>query len=261
MIEQFLSQYPIWQVWTFFSLLAWLATWIWALPIVFKRKISVRMQDILMWFAAWVMLAATSFSLIVPGLDAAWWWVKAALIVVFWILIWGVFLDLADKFLPHEHFIKWREWSDSVKLKRLWLFIIAITIHNFPEWMAVGVWFGGWDVLNWVSLAIGIGLQNIPEWLVVALALLSHNYSVRSSFFIALLTWLVEPVGWFLGAGVVSVFAPILPWWLAFAAWAMLFVISDEVIPESHRKGFAREATYGLMIWFVIMLFLDVTLG
>lgn len=257
----FFSQYPVYITGTFFSLLAGLATWLWASIIFFTRKISTKHQDIMMWFAAWVMLAATSFSLIVPWLQAAGWGVKAATIVVIWILLWAIFLDWVDKYLPHEHFIKWKEGSDIFKLRRLWLFIFAITIHNFPEWMAVWVWFWWGDISNGIALALWIGLQNIPEWLVVALALLSHKYSVKTSFFIALLTGLVEPLGWLLWAWIVSVFATILPWGLAFAAGAMLFVISDEIIPESHRDpNHARLVTYGLMIWFIIMLFLDVTL-
>ncbi len=123
------------------------------------------------------------------------------------------------------------------------------------------VGFGGGDIANGITLAIGIALQNMPEGLVVALALFAHKYSLKKSFLIALATGLVEPVGGLLGAGIVSVFIVLLPWGLAFAAGAMLFVISDEIIPESHRREFAKQATFGLMIGFVIMLFLDVVLG
>lgn len=260
-LVEFLANYPIWVVGGLFSLFAGLATGIGALPIFFTRNISVKWQDIFMGFGAGVMLAATSFSLIIPGLDAAGNGVKAAIIIVTGILLGGIFLWLSDKFIPHEHFIKGKEGVDSFKLKRVWLFILAITLHNFPEGMAVGVGFGGGDILNGISLAIGIGLQNIPEGLVVAIALVSLNYSLKKSFLIALATGLVEPIGGLLGAGIVSVFQPILPWGLAFAAGAMLFVISDEIIPESHRKGFAKQATFGLMIGFVVMLFLDVVLS
>lgn len=260
-LVEFLANYPIWVVGGLFSLFAGLATGIGALPIFFIRNISVKWQDIFMGFGAGVMLAATSFSLIIPGLDAAGNGVKAAIIIVAGILLGGIFLWLSDKFIPHEHFIKGKEGVDSFKLKRAWLFILAITLHNFPEGMAVGVGFGGGDILNGISLAIGIGLQNMPEGLVVAIALISLNYGLKKSFLIALATGLVEPIGGLLGAGIVSVFQPILPWGLAFAAGAMLFVISDEIIPESHRKGFAKQATFGLMIGFVVMLFLDVVLS
>ena len=256
-----LEDMPIWLLGLIFSLGAGLATGVGALPVFFAKKISVKMQDIFMGFGAGVMLAATSFSLIVPGLEAAGNGVKAAIIVVAGILLGGVFLWAADKYLPHDHFFKGHEGKWKIKLKRVWLFIIAITLHNFPEGMAVGVGFGGGNIANGISLAIGIGLQNMPEGLVVALALVALKYKVWKAFLIALLTGLVEPVGGLLGAGIVSVFAPILPWGLAFAAGAMLFVISDEIIPETHRKGFAKQATFGLMVGFVVMLFLDVTLG
>ncbi|MFC1853316.1 ZIP family metal transporter, partial [candidate division CSSED10-310 bacterium] len=127
--------------------------------------------------------------------------------------------------------------------------------------LAVGVGFGGGDIENGLSLAIGIGLQNMPEGLVVALSLLTLKYSLGQSLGIAFLTGLVEPIGGFLGAGVVTFAQPLLPWGLAFAAGAMLFVISDEIIPESHRKGFEKEATFGVMIGFIVMMLLDVGLG
>jgi len=260
-VIEYLSNYPLWALGVFFSLAAGLATGVGALPIFFTRNVSVKLQDIFLGFGAGVMLAATSFSLIIPGLEAAGNGVKAAIIIVIGILLGSIFLWLSDKFIPHEHFIKGHEGSDSKKLKKIWLFILAITIHNFPEGMAVGVGFGGGDILNGISLAIGIGLQNMPEGLVVALALVALNYGLKKSFLIALATGLVEPIGGLLGAGIVSIFQPILPWGLAFAAGAMLHVISDEIIPESHRKGFAKQATFGLMIGFVVMLFLDVTLG
>jgi zinc transporter, ZIP family len=261
MLLEYLSQYPIWLLGVSFSLFAGLATGIGALPVFFTRNISIKLQDIFMGFGAGVMLAATSFSLIVPGLEAAGFGVKAAAIMVAGILLGGIFLWLADKYLPHEHFIKGHEGIDINALKKVWLFIFAITLHNLPEGLAVGVGFGGGDIANGITLAIGIGLQNLPEGLVVALALMAHKYSVVKSFMIALATGLVEPIGGLLGAGIISIFQPLLPWGLAFAAGAMLFVISDEIIPESHRRGFAKQATFGLMVGFVIMLFLDVVLG
>lgn len=243
------------------SLAAGLATGIGALPVLFTRNISQKAQDIMMGFGAGVMLAATSFSLIIPAIDAVGEGLKAALIVAGGMIVGGVFLWLSDRALPHEHFIKGPEGSDAKNIRRIWLFIIAITLHNFPEGLAVGVGFGGGDIQNGTSLAVGIGLQNMPEGLVVALALLTERYSVGKALGIAFLTGLVEPIGGLLGAGVVTFAQPILPWGLAFAAGAMLFVISDEIIPESHRKGFETEATFGVMLGFVIMMILDVTLG
>jgi len=243
------------------SLAAGAATGLGALPVLFFRDISQRAQDIMMGFGAGVMLAATSFSLIVPAIDATGRTVISAFIVAGGMFIGALFLFLSDKYSPHEHFIKGPEGSDPKRLKRVWLFIIAITLHNFPEGLAVGVGFGGGDINNGTALAIGIGLQNIPEGLVVALALIVERYPIRKAMLIALLTGLVEPVGGIIGAGIVTVAQPLLPWGLAFAAGAMLFVISDEIIPESHRKGFEKEATFGVMIGFVIMMILDVTLG
>jgi zinc transporter, ZIP family len=261
MAYDFLAQYPIWILGTVAALIAGLATGVGAIPIFFTRNISLKVQDIVMGFGAGVMLAATSFSLIIPALDSVDVKIKGALIVVTGILLGGIFLYLADKYIPHNHFIKGHEGLDLFKVKRIWLFVLAITLHNFPEGLAVGVGFGGGNISNGLSLAIGIGLQNIPEGLVVALSLITLNYKVKKAFLIALLTGLVEPIGGLLGAGIVSIFQPILPWALAFAAGAMLFVISDEIIPETHRKGHAKQATLGLMIGFIVMLFLDVVLG
>jgi ZIP family zinc transporter len=216
-------------------------------------------------FGGGVMLAATSFSLVVPGTEAAiaqgYSKANAALIIVIGILLGGVFLQLAHKLLPHEHFFKEEESVRGSNLKRIWLFIAAITIHNFPEGLAVGVNFGNNNISDGIPVALGIGLQNIPEGLVVALALVGEKYSRGYALWISLLTGLVEPIGGVIGAGVVSIANFILPWAMAFAAGAMLFVISDEIIPESHRKGLEKEGTIGVMFGFVVMMFLDIALG
>lgn len=244
------------------SLGAGLMTGIGAIPIFFTKNISEKMLDILLGFAAGVMLAATSFSLIVPSLDYSGGGVKGALITGAGIIVGGLFLDFTDKYSPHEHLLDKRvEGGASASLKKIWLFIIAITIHNFPEGLAVGVGFGDNDIANGLTLAIGIGLQNIPEGLAVAIALVREKYNQKNAFGIALLTGLVEPIGGLLGLLLVSIFKPILPFTLAFAAGAMLFVISDEIIPETHQGGHEREATFGVIIGFVIMMLLDVTLG
>lgn len=243
------------------SVAAGLMTGVGAIPIFFTRNISNKMLDALLGFAAGVMLAATSFSLIIPSLESSGGGIKGALITGIGILVGAVFLDLTDKYSPHVHILDKRAEGASISLKKIWLFIIAITIHNFPEGLAVGVGFGDDNIKNGLSIAIGIGLQNMPEGLAVALALVREKYNVRKAFLIALLTGLVEPMGGILGVGLVSIFKPILPFVLAFAAGAMLFVISDEIIPETHNNGYEREATYGVIIGFVIMMVLDVTLG
>ncbi len=233
------------------SSIAGLATGAGALPVLFTKKVSDRLLDIMLGFSAGIMLAATFFSLIIPAIDLSNVWVA-----VLGIIIGAIVLHLVDRFIPHFHPMLGAEGPSS-RLSKVWLFALAITIHNFPEGLAVGVSFGSGDVAAGLVVAMAIGLQNMPEGLAVALPLLREGYSRRRSLWYGTLTGLVEPVGGLLGVALVSVFHPILPWALAFAAGAMLFVVSDEIIPESHRKGFEREATFGLMVGFVIMMILD----
>jgi zinc transporter, ZIP family len=252
---------PLWLLGAIFSLLAGLATGVGAVAILFFRGAKFKYQNALLGFGAGVMLAATSFSLIVPGLEYAGGGTYAAAVVVFGMIVGGMFIYFSDKIIPHEFFIRSRKTADILSLKKAWLFIFAIVLHNFPEGLAVGVGFGGNDILNGISLAIGIGLQNIPEGLAVAFALFANGYSRRTSFFIGLLSGAVEPIGGILGAGVVSVFQPILPWALAFAAGAMLFVIVGEIIPESHKEEKPKIVTLSVLLGFLVMLFLDIALG
>lgn len=163
--------------------------------------------------------------------------------------------------LPHEHFLAGHEGPDTKALSRIWLFVIAITLHNFPEGMAVGVGFAGGDVSNGVTLATGIGIQNIPEGLAVAVSLISVGYSRMQAFLVGSLTGLAEPIGGLFGSLAVSFVGPLMPWSLAFAAGAMLFIISDEIIPETHRRGFENLATFSLLFGFVSMMYPDTTLG
>jgi ZIP family zinc transporter len=187
--------------------------------------------------------------------------VGAALIMAVGVLLGGVFLLLGNKYLPHEHFSKGSEGVNQQNLKRIWLFISAITIHNFPEGLAVGVNFGAGNPVDGIPLAVGIALQNIPEGLVVAVSLVAQKYTALYALGVSLLTGLVEPIGGLIGAGVVAIAQPILPIAMAFAAGAMLFVISGEIIPESHRQGQEQEATIGVMVGFVVMMLLDIGLG
>ncbi len=247
------------------SLLAGLATPVGALPILLTPQIDERLQGIFLGFGGGVMLAATSFSLIVPGTEIAieqgsprW---EAALILLAGIVIGALFLEFAHRWFPHEHFFKGNEGRTPAQLTRIWLFVTAITIHNFPEGLAVGVGVGSQPIHEGLVLATGIGLQNMPEGLVVAVSLLSQGYSVIYALGISLLTGLVEPIGGLIGASVVSLAQDILPWGMGFAAGAMLFVISDEIIPESHRQGFEREGTFGIIVGFVVMMVLDISFG
>lgn len=247
------------------SLLAGMATGLGALPVLFIRRISAPLEDGMLGFGAGVMLAATAFSLVLPGVEAAEAQgagnFAAALIVAAGIGLGGLFLLLCERFVPHEHFVVGPvSGADSAKVRRIWLFIFAITIHNFPEGLAVGVGFGSGDPATGMALAFGIGLQNMPEGLVVALAVLALGYSRLQALFIALLTGLVEPIGGLVGVGLMTMAEPLLPWGLAFAGGAMLFVVSHEIIPESHRRGHEQHATAGVMVGFMVMMVLDVAL-
>ncbi len=247
------------------GLMAAFATALGTLPVLFSQRLSERTQDTLFGFGAGVMLAACSFSLIIPGLAAArnagagtW---EAAGIIGASILLGGAVLLLMERLLPHEHFIKGVEGQSSRTLRRTWLFVFAIALHNVPEGLAIGVAFGGDDPLRASALAAGIAIQDVPEGLVVAAALLAAGYRRWLAVGLGVASGLVEPVGAVLGAAVVSHSAGLLPWGLGFAAGAMLFVISHEIIPESHRKGHEAWATGGLMLGFVLMMMLDSSLG
>ncbi|ETX26900.1 ZIP family metal transporter [Roseivivax isoporae] len=236
-----------------------------AVPVLFGRVPSRATRDLSLGFAAGVMLAASFFSLIIPALDAAEARLASdaapAAIVCIAILLGMGAVAMLNERLPHEHFRTGREGPEAASLRRVWLFVFAIAIHNFPEGLAVGVGFGADGVSGGMPLALGIGLQNIPEGLAVAVALLGEGYPRLRAWGVAALTGLVEPVGGVLGAGVVALAEPLLPWGLAFAAGAMLYVISHEIIPETHRSGHQKKATFGLSIGLVLMLFLDVWLG
>jgi ZIP family zinc transporter len=247
------------------GLMASAATALGTLPVLFSRRLSEKLVDTFLGFGAGVMLAATAFSLIIPGLEAAFiqgatsW--QASLTIGFGVLIGGGLLLMIDHLLPHEHFIKGPEGIQAKALRRTWLFVFAICLHNLPEGIAIGVAFGGSDAPGASALATGISVQNIPEGLVIAIALVAVGYSRLAAILIGCASGLIEPLGAIIGASVVSLSNQFLPWGLAFAGGAMLFVISHEIIPESHRKGHERFATAGLMLGFVLMMGLDTALG
>lgn len=249
--------------------IAALATAIGTTPVLFSQALSQRTQDTLYGFGAGVMLAACAFSLIIPGLNAVtsmgimgggpW---AASSIIGASMLIGAGALMLLDHVLPHEHFIKGREGPDDAgRLRRTWLFVFAIILHNIPEGLSIGVAYGVPGEVSGNALAVGIAIQDIPEGLVVAVALLAAGYNRWFAVMIGVLSGLMEPIAAVIGAIAVVISANLLPWGLGFAAGAMLFVVSHEIIPESHRKGHERWATGGLTLGFVLMMMLDTALG
>ncbi|WP_159588862.1 ZIP family metal transporter [Chelativorans xinjiangense] len=247
------------------SFLAGLMTSVGALPALLGRSVSQRLNDVLLGFAAGVMLSASFFSLLLPGMETAGKIyggnMLPAAVAAAGVALGAAAMAAINEFVPHEHFFQGRQGPQARALARIWLFVIAITIHNAPEGLAVGVGFGGGDTAGGTTLAIGIGLQNLPEGLAVALALMSCDYSRLHSFAVASLTGLVEPLTGLAGAYAVSLSQLLLPWGLTFAAGAMIYVISHEIIPDTHRNGFEKEATLGLTIGLVVMMFLDVAIG
>jgi len=239
------------------SLLAGAATGLGTIPILFNRDFSRRSLDVMLGFAGGVMLAASAFSLLVPALEHP---LGGVWVVGTGFMVGGLFVHLVDRYVPHEHIMKGHE-GPATRLSRTWLLVIAITIHNFPEGLAVGVAFGSEELGTGLAIALAIGLQNIPEGLAVAAPLVRQGYSKYRAAGIGLVTGLVEPLGGLVGVSVVTFAQFLLPWGLAFAAGAMVFVVSDEMIPESHSGGFERFATIGLMIGFVVMMVLDNMFG
>ncbi len=239
------------------SILAGLATGAGALPVLFYRHITRKTLNTMLGAAAGVMLAATAFSLIVPGIQAGngLWPGYGVYVVAAGIMAGAGFLVLADQWLPYEKYLEQGETFDP--LRKVWLFIAAVSLHNLPEGGAVGVSFGGGDWHNGVALATAVALQNIPEGLAVALPLVALGYRRQQAVLIATLTGLIEPIGGVLGIIMAKAFLPLMPVGMAFAAGAMLFVISDDIIPETQSRGKARYATFAMMTGFIIMMVLD----
>lgn len=225
------------------------------------KKISHKFSDIVLSFAAGVMLAAAVLGLILPSLEYGGKW--RLLITVAGIFAGAVCLNLIDKLVPHLHRLIGPDTEShaSTQLSRVLLFVTAIAIHNLPEGIAAGVGFGSGNSSQALIIAGGIALQNIPEGMVIIAPMLSAGVSPKKTFLCAAATGLVEVIGTLVGYLAVSVATFILPFALAFAGGTMLYVISDEMIPETHAHGSQRGATYALLVGFSVMLISDVLLG
>jgi ZIP family zinc transporter len=249
----------------------WAMTAAGAAVVFTARDISRRVLDAMLGFAAGVMIAASYWSLLAPAIEMSEGkgipsWVPA----VSGFLIGGIFLRGIDKVLPHLHIGFPTEEAEGVKTswRRSTLLVLAITLHNIPEGLAVGVAFGalaaGLPATTLgaaIALAIGIGIQNFPEGLAVSMPLRREGLSRRRSFWYGQLSGVVEPIAGVIGAATVIVAQPILPYALAFAAGAMIFVVIEELVPEAQRGGNTDLATMGAMVGFAVMMLLDVALG
>ncbi|PMP62768.1 MAG: ZIP family metal transporter [Sulfurihydrogenibium sp.] len=242
------------------SFLAGVATVLGAFPILLGKRISPKMQDVFLGFSGGIMLAASFFSLLNPAIDMANVTFNRyfAVALVSLGLILGTFIFLiVDRFIPEDYFLRIYENGNSKILKKMWLFIFAITVHNFPEGMSSALGFLTGDFGKGISLATGIGIQNIPEGLAVAMALYVNNFPKKDIFLITFLTGIVEPVGGLVAILLFSISHYILPIGLAFAAGAMLFVVTKEMIPEIHKRGYETQATLSLIFGFIFMMLLD----
>ena len=226
---------------------------------MFKKQ-SHKFADIVLSFAAGVMLAAAIIGLILPSMEHGEKFGKfAILITVVGIFAGALCLNLLDRLVPHLHkFVgSDTEAHDNANLSKVLLFVLAIAIHNLPEGIAAGVGFGSGDTTQALVIAGGIALQNIPEGMVIIAPMLAAGVSKKKTLLIAFATGVVEIIGTFIGFFAVSISTVILPFALAFAGGTMLYVISDEMIPETHSHGHERGATYALLIGFCIMLVTD----
>jgi len=257
------------------ALLATLFTWgltaAGAALVFLVHRENRRLLDIMLGFAAGVMIAASFWSLLAPAIEMSEGgrlpeWFPAAS----GFLLGALFLRLADKLIPHLHMLKNTDEAEGIHTswRRTTLLVLAITLHNIPEGLAVGVAFGAaahgleWaTVASASALAIGIGIQNFPEGAAVSLPLAREGVSKFKSFWYGQLSGMVEPVAGVVGAAAVLTWKPILPYALAFAAGAMIFVVVEEVVPEAQDSGNADAATMGSILGFVVMMILDVALG
>ena len=225
------------------------------------KNLSHKFADIVLSFAAGVMLAAAVLGLILPSVEYGGKW--GLLYAVVGVFVGAICLNLVDKLVPHMHKLMGGEEEKhrNANLSKVLLFVMAIAIHNLPEGLAAGVGFGAGNTAQALTIAGGIALQNIPEGMVIIGPMLAAGVSKKKTFLCALATGLVEVVGTVIGYFAVSISTAVLPFALAFAGGTMLYVISDEMSPETHAHGSQRGATYALLVGFCLMLVVDVLLG
>jgi ZIP family zinc transporter len=247
------------------SLAAGLATALGAIPMLFMGQPSDSRERSFLGFAAGVMLAASFFSLIVPGVnvlrEGGASSAHAAAVMGAAVMLGAGAVAALNRWAPVDHLVIGPPNAPTALVRRIWLFVLAITLHNFPEGMAVGVSFGGGNIGDGLSTAIGIGVQNVPEGLAVAASLASLGYKRSVSFMGALASGLVEPLGGLVGAGLVAAMQDLLPWGLGFAAGAMIYVVTAEIIPHTQHDSRHERSILALMIGLVGMMFLDIALG
>ena len=251
------------------TLFTWFVTALGAATVFLAKEVKRKLLDTMLGFAGGVMIAASYWSLLAPAIEMAKEgplpaWVPAAV----GFLLGGVFLRGVDYILPHLHQGETQPEGVKTTWQRITLLILAITLHNFPEGLAVGVAFGAVasglpsaTMAGAIALALGIGIQNFPEGMAVSMPLRREGYSRLKSFWFGQLSGIVEPIAGVLGAAAVLVARPILPYALAFAAGAMIFVVAEDLIPESQNGGNTHQATLGVMLGFTVMMVLDVALG
>ena len=270
MVEYFQNLHPVLQAFIA-TCFTWFLTALGAAGVFFTKQVSKKILDPMLGFAGGVMIAASYWSLLAPALEMAEEqglpaWLPAAV----GFLAGAAFLRLIDKILPHLHLFAPMEEVEGIATtwRRTTLLILAITLHNIPEGLAVGVAFGavaaGLPAATLpaaIALAVGIGIQNFPEGMAVAMPLRREGVSRLKSCWYGQLSAVVEPVAGVVGAAAVLVARPILPYALAFAAGAMIFVVVEEVVPESQSGGYADMATMALMVGFTVMMILDVAFG
>jgi zinc transporter, ZIP family len=267
-MEKFAGLNPVLQA-LLGSLFTWGVTALGAAMVFFFKSINRKVLDGMLGFAAGVMIAASFWSLLAPAID-----LSESMGIPKWLppvvgfLAGGVFLRVADRFLPHLHIGAKDAEGPSTTWKRSVLLVLAITLHNIPEGLAVGVGFGAVgagipsaSLSGAMALALGIGIQNFPEGAAVSVPLRREGFGRLKAFWYGQLSGIVEPIAAVAGAALVGVLRPILPYALSFAAGAMIFVVAEEVIPESQSAGNTHIATLGTMIGFALMMFLDVALG